>query len=167
MKPVLTKSTVNFSMKYWFLMTILSLLVVFNILLIWFNPCFVSIIYPCNSALFRRLLMAWSDSSPILIFLGLKFSRSSSNMALCLYIAFERLFCFRTCCKVLVTIAFRSWTLNKRFLAPWNRTQPAPLPREVYQVDFMALACACITLHEFILCPGTCRDHTGSFIFLL
>ena len=43
--------------------------------------------------------------------------------------------------------------------------QISPLPRYVNKVDFTALDCASINLHEFILCPGLCRGHTGRFWF--
>ena len=45
--------------------------------------------------------------------------------------------------------------------------RPAPMPQAVDQVDFMALACASMTLYEFMLFPGTYRGHTGKFFFYL
>ena len=63
----------------------------------------------------------------------------------------------------LVTRVFSSSPSAECFLAPWNRTRPAPSKRAVDQVDFMALACSCITLHEFISCIDPCRAHTGYF----
>ena len=43
---------------------------------------------------------------------------------------------------------------------------PVPLPREVYQVNFIALEYDYITLHKLISCPGPCIGHTGRFLLL-
>ena len=60
-------------------------------------------------------------------------------------------FGFRTSFTALETRAFGSLPLDRSFLAPWNLTQTALPPRAVDQVNFMALAYASMTLHDFIL----------------
>ena len=42
--------------------------------------------------------------------------------------------------------------------------RPVPQPRAVDQVNFMALACAIMTLHRFMTWPGPYRGHTGLFL---
>ena len=113
-------------------------------------------------ASFHRFLMNSSHSSLILRFLKLNFYGSSSNTESCIYTDLVHFFCFRMYCTELDIREFSSWILAGRFLAPWNHTLTATLPREVEKVDLMFLACACITLYEFILCLGPCRGHTGS-----
>ena len=67
---------------------------------------------------------------------------------------------------VLATISFSSWPSVGQFLVPWNRTRPAPLPRAVNQVNFIAFTSDCTTLHKFISCVGPCRGPTYRFYFI-
>ena len=149
------------------MITILFFLVGFNMWLILFNPCFASMISPCDSALFRRFPLFWSNSSAILRFSKLMFSRSTSDPDYWVAVYLARFSCFRTSCTALATRVFRSWYLARQFLAPWNHIWPAPPPLEVDQVNFMSLDWACITIHKFVSCPIPYRGHTGRFLFLL
>ena len=101
----------------------------------------------------------------ILRSLKLNFSWSSSDTESFAALAFKRLFFFRTYFTTLVTRAFISSPSSRRFLAPCNLTRPTHPPRSVYQVEFMALYCASMTLQKFILCPRTGIGHTGKIFF--
>ena len=125
-------------------------LVIFTIWLILFNPCLASVILPCISALLWRFPLALSRPPPILRFWNLKLSCYYSDLELCTAVALARLCDLRTYSTVLATRAFSSWPLDRSFFAPLNRTSPDPLLWTVDQVDFIALACACIVLHEFM-----------------
>ena len=50
-------------------------------------------------------------------------------------------------------------------LGALDLTRPGPPPQSVNQVDFMALACARMAFHKFILWQGPCKGHTGEFLF--
>ena len=91
--------------------------------------------------------------SPILRVSKLKFSCSSSELESFEALDFNILLYLRTYFAVLDTRAFSSLPSARRLLAPWNLTWPAPPPGAVDQVDIMDLACARMTLHEFMWCP--------------
>ena len=109
---------------------------------------------PRTSSVSRHLLMNCSNYSLVMRFSKLSFSRSPPNTEPWIVVVFASFFCFKTSNTALAKRSFSSWSLDKRLLATWNCTRPATMPREVDRVDFVALACSWITLHEFISCPG-------------
>ena len=113
-------------------------------------------LFPCTSASFCRFLLALSHSFLMPRFSKFKLSGSTSDQE-----------SFKTSFTALTTRVFGSWPLCGRFLAPWNRTRPAPQPHTVNQVDFMPLDCACISLQKIISFPVSCRGHTARFLILV
>ena len=112
----------------------------------------------CTSALFHRLTLDCYYYSRMLMFSKVKSSGSSSKIKSLVALSFASFLCFKTSYTALSTRELISWTFSGLFLLLWNRTQPAPLPLEVKQVEFVDLACAYINLHEFILFPILCKD---------
>ena len=92
--------------------------------------------------------------SPILRVSKLKFSCSSSELESFEALDFNILLYLRTYFTALDTREFRSSTLDRHLLAPWNLTWPAPPPGAVDQVKLMDLACGRMTLREFMWCTG-------------
>ena len=64
------------------------------------------------------------------------------------------------------TRVIRSLLSALQFLALVNLPQPPPSQADD-QVNFMGLACACMTLHKFISWPGPCRGQIGLCLFLV
>ena len=118
-------------------------LVGFTRWLILFNTCLISVIFPHTSVLFFCFPLELCHSSPMLRFLKIKFSSSSSNPESCAAVAFAHFF-FKI-----------------------SSTQTSMLPWLVNQLKSTNLDCACITFQEFISWPGLCRGHTGTVLFLV
>ena len=116
-----------------------------------------------TSASLLHSVWAVCQYSLILRVSKLKFSCSSSETESLEALAFKCLLVLRTSFNLLYTRAFRSSPLSGNFLAPWNLTRPAPPPQAVEQVEFMALACSIMILHESMRWPVLCRGQTGEF----
>ena len=132
-----------------------------------YNYFSVSVPFYGTSASLLCNMRVVCHSSPNFRVLKLKCSYSSSKPESLGTLKFLCLFVVRTAFTVLATRAFSSSPSAGRLLSPWNLTRPALLPRAVDKIKFIALACARMNLHEFILWPEPCRGHTGEFLFLI
>ena len=106
--------------------------------------------FSVTSASLLRDVRAVCHFPPILRVSKLKCSQSSYDPESLEALSFLRLLVVRTDFTALATRVFSSSPSSGRFLVPWNLTLPAPPPQAVDQVYFMDLACASMTLHDFM-----------------
>ena len=143
---------------------------IFSPFLVWFTrqligfKFFDSMMSPCTFDVFLHFPLIFSRSFLMLIFLKLEFSVSSSDLYLCISIAFARFFCFKISDTALYTRAFSSCPSTGRFLAPLEPHKNCSATT-IGRPSWLHLFC--LYLHHFTLFHIVSRSMQRSHRYVL